>query len=219
MVAMSYLPAIELGRRRHRILLDQLGPADSPEELERRRRERRKTRIPAKEEDEAMIKPLRAGEIVSITCQFVGPRADVQYTFQLAFINPLFDPIQIRLTPSAQRDPRATCSVFVPVPHFTVNALKDAWAYDEEEEDDHGSEGHSEEGSSTFSGPTKSSTSGPATLGKKSRLSVLGGLGDKRKRDHGVERKGNISKVGVEVEILPEALGLIEVSLGFCEWV
>jgi hypothetical protein len=101
----------------------------------------------------------------------------------------------------------------VPVPHFTVHALKDAWAYDEEEEEDHGSEGHSEEGSSTFSGPTKSSTSGPGTIGKKSRLSVLGGLGggDKKKKDHGVERKGNISKVGVELEVLPDASGPIEV--------
>jgi dynactin-4 len=110
----------------------------------------------------------------------------------------------------------------VPVPHFTVHALKDAWAYDEEEEEDHGSEGHSEEGSSTFSGPTKSSTSGPGTIGKKSRLSVLGGLGggDRKKKDHGVERKGNISKVGVELEVLPNASGLIEVRYdGVTSWI
>lgn len=67
MLAMSYLPAIELGRRRHRILLDQPGGADTPEDLERRRRDRRRTRIPAKEEDELMEKPLGAGEIVSAT--------------------------------------------------------------------------------------------------------------------------------------------------------
>jgi len=124
----------------------------------------------------------------------------------------LFDPIQIRLTPSTQKDPHAKSSVFVPVPHFTVHALKDAWAYDEEEEEEHGSEGHSEESSSQFSGPTKSSISGPGTISKKSRLSVLGGLGDRRKKDHGVERRGNNSKVGIEVEILPEATGLVEVS-------
>ena len=211
MVAMSYLPAIELGRRRHRISLDQPGSADTPEDLERRRRDRRRTRVPAKEEDEIMTRPLRAGEIVSVLILVLS---DDQYTFQLAFINPLFDPIQIRLTPSSRRDPHATCQVFVPVPHFTVHAQKDAWAYDEEEEEEHGSEGHSEEGSSTFSGPTKSSISGPGTMGEKSRLSVLGGLGgsDRKKKDHGVERKGNISKVGVEVEILPDAVGLVEVS-------
>jgi len=67
MVAMSYLPAIELGRRRHRISLDQPTPADTSEDLERRRRDRRRTRVPAKEEDESMTTPLKAGEIVSST--------------------------------------------------------------------------------------------------------------------------------------------------------
>jgi dynactin-4 len=212
MVAMSYLPAIELGRRRRRVLADQPSAADTPEDLEHRRRDRRRTRMPGKEEDESMSEPLKTGEIVSTCVRTRDRQIDQQYTFQLAFINPLFDPIQIRLTASSQRDPHATCVVFVPVPHFTVNALKDAWAYDEEEEEEHGSEGHSEEGSSTFSGPTKSSISGPGTMGKKSRLSVLGGLGDRRKKDHGVERRGNISKVGIEVEILPGATGSVEVS-------
>jgi hypothetical protein len=70
MVAMSYLPTIELGRRRHRISLDQPGQTDTPEDLERRRRDRRRTRVPAKEEDELMTKPLRAGEIVSTSVDF-----------------------------------------------------------------------------------------------------------------------------------------------------
>lgn len=135
-----------------------------------------------------------------------------QYTFQLAFTNPLYDPIQIRLTPSTQRDPHTNCAVYVPVPHFTVNALKDAWAYDDDEDEDHGSEDVSEEGSSTISGATRS-TNAAGTLGKKSRLSVLGTLGgDKRKRDHGVEKRGNMSKVGIEVEILPDASGEVIVS-------
>lgn len=65
MVAMSYLPAIELGRRRHRIQLDQSMVAETPEDLERRRRDRRRTRVPGKEEDEPMNTPLKAGQIVS----------------------------------------------------------------------------------------------------------------------------------------------------------
>ena len=56
----------------------------------------------------------------------------------------------------------------------------------------------------------------PSTLGKRSRLSVLntGGLSsrDKRKLESGVEKKGNISKVTVELEVLPEARGSAEVS-------
>lgn len=137
-----------------------------------------------------------------------------QYTFQLAFTNPLYDPIQIRLTPSTQRDPHTSSSVYIPVPHFTVNALKDAWAYDDDEEDDHCSEDVSEEGSSTISSATRATAAtASGTLNKKSRLSVLGALGgDKRKRDHGVEKRGNMSKVGLEVEILPDAVGEVLVS-------
>jgi dynactin-4 len=63
MVAMSYLPAIELGRRRRRILPDL--PGNTPEELEQRRKDRRRTRVPAKEEDEPMSKSLQPGQIVS----------------------------------------------------------------------------------------------------------------------------------------------------------
>lgn len=97
------------------------------------------------------------------------------------------------------------------MPHFTVNALKDAWAYDDEEEEEHGSEEASEEGSSVISGATRSTNTG--TLGKKPRLSVLGTLGgERKKRDHGVEKRGNMSKVGLEVEILPDAQGQVLVS-------
>ena len=129
-------------------------------------------------------------------------------------MNPLYDPIQIRLTPTSRRDPHSTCSVYVPIPHFTVNALKDAWAYDEEEEEDHGSEEASEEGSSVISGATRSTNAG--TLGRKNRLSVLGSLGgERKKRDHGVEKRGNTSKVGLEVEVLPDAEGRVIVSLHF----
>lgn len=53
-------------------------------------------------------------------------------------------------------------------------------------------------------------------MSKRSRLSVLGMSGgnvrDKRGREPGVEKKGNVSKVGLEVEIMPGARGAIEVS-------
>jgi dynactin-4 len=137
------------------------------------------------------------------------PTNNPKYTFQLAFTNPLYDPIQIRLTqPHAPRNsPPANNHLHIPTQHFTVAAMKDAWAYDDEEEDDplDGSENASEE--SSMIGTMSS---------RRSRMSVLGvgglaGLRDK-KRDTGVERRGNISKVGLEVEVQPEATGQVEVS-------
>jgi dynactin-4 len=62
MVAANYLPAVELGRRRRRIVPGDVSEV-SAEDVERRRRERRKTRG-AKEEDEVMTEPLGPGEVV-----------------------------------------------------------------------------------------------------------------------------------------------------------
>lgn len=110
--------------------------------------------------------------------------------------------------------------MFVPTQHFTVAALKDAWAYEEEEEEEilgQGSEDASEEGS------TISGTKGGSSISKQSRLSVLGGGGSaaasgrdtkrEKGREVGVEKRGNISKVVLEVEIMPGANGVLHVSL------
>ena len=134
----------------------------------------------------------------------------------MAFVNPLYDLIQIRLTqprppPNA---PPVNHHLHIPTQHFTVAALKDAWAYDEEEEDEdilpalEGSEGYSEEGSTL------------GTLGRKSRKSVLGGGSsrDKKRGEPGVEKKGNISKVGVEIEVSPEGRGAVEVGCDRRNW-
>jgi hypothetical protein len=66
MVAMTYLPAIELGRRRRKLLPEIPGTAPKTAEgLEQIRRDRRRTRVPSKEEDEPMSKTLQAGHVVS----------------------------------------------------------------------------------------------------------------------------------------------------------
>lgn len=65
MVAGSYLPAVEIGRRRRKVPEGDLPEGASAEEIEKRRRDRRRTRDRGDEEDEDMDKLLRAGQSVS----------------------------------------------------------------------------------------------------------------------------------------------------------
>lgn len=75
--------------------------------------------------------------------------------------------------------------------------------------------GTSEDGSSALPS-TRGTLSGP----KRSRMSILatssaGGLREKekKKKELEVDKKGNCTKVGIEVEVLPEAKGEIVVSI------
>lgn len=182
-VASNYIPAVEIGRRKRLVGAEVSTQAVGEEDLEKRRRDRRRTRGLTEEEDEDMSLPLRQGGV---------------YTFQLAFTNALYDPIQIRLAPAHQKRPPVPVNhhIHIPVQHFTVGALKDAWAYDEDEGD--GGDVDDLLGASE------------ATGGHKSRMS----LGGRHKgRDAGVEKRGNITKVSLEVEIDSEAEGRVEVSL------
>lgn len=63
-VASTYLPEIEVGRRRRRLDSGTMDPATTPEEIEKRRRERRKTRGKLEEEDEDISQNLEAGQVV-----------------------------------------------------------------------------------------------------------------------------------------------------------
>jgi dynactin-4 len=65
MVATNYLPTMEIGRRRRQLRDDQTPLTD--EDIERRRRDRRKSRLPnmGPEVDEDMHAPLQPGEVVS----------------------------------------------------------------------------------------------------------------------------------------------------------
>ncbi|WWD16685.1 hypothetical protein CI109_101115 [Kwoniella shandongensis] len=213
MVAMNYLPHAELGRRKRRVTSGSSAGGGSsenlisPEEAEMRRRERRlRGKGPlTKEEDESMDRPLEAGQV---------------YTFALALTNPLYDPIQIRLTqPHGPKNaPEPNHLLYLPTQHFTINALKDAWAYDEEEaeEDPTFGAGGSEAGFSEEGTVTTGTGTGTGTLSKKSRMSILVGGSTREKRSRGetgVEKKGNTSIVGLEVEILPEAKGKVEFDL------
>lgn len=223
MMAINYLPILEIGRRRRRGRrgLQRQPQPDTDEEhaghdaeqreRERRRRERRRTRSGlasmSEEEEERPDTPLVAGET---------------YTFQLALTNPLYDPIQIRLTqpPVPKHAPPANCAVRIATQHFTCNAAKDAWAYEDEDEDVEGGDrdGDGDGSEDTASMTTGSGTTGglgAGTMGRKTRPSVLAGGGSARdkRREPGVEKRGNISKVPIEVDISETAGGDVEFDL------
>lgn len=199
------------------------------EELESRRKERRKGKGRGEEVDEDMAIPLKAGQVVrSGIAETTLQITYRQYTYQIAFTNPLYDPIQVRLTQPTQPPPLVSSNhhLHIPTPHFLVNPSKDAWAYEEEPDEYHDIDategGTSEDGSSAFAGLSSSRgtlSAGTGTMGKRSRLSILNttssvGLREKekRKKEGEVERKGNCSKVGLELEILPGARGRVVVS-------
>ncbi|KAK4685600.1 hypothetical protein P7C73_g4541, partial [Tremellales sp. Uapishka_1] len=154
------------------------GNLQADEDKEMRRRDRKR----GQEVDEELSNPLVPGET---------------YSFQLAFTNPLYDPIQIKLSPSPT--PSAH-TLHLSTPHFTVSPLKDAWAYDEEDEAEEPDE----------------EMDGMASFSRSSRLSSLmlgGGSGRERKsREGDVEKKGNTSKVAFEVEIAAGIPGSVQAS-------
>ena len=76
-----------------------------------------------------------------------GMLAGKTYAFHLAFTNPLYDPIQIRLAKAvapaqmaedaeaAERARRSTFQIQLPSAAFPVGAFAEAWEYDDEDED------------------------------------------------------------------------------------
>ena len=141
-----------------------------------------------------------------------------QYTFQLAFTNTTLDTVQIRLTPLNK------VLTHVPTPHFVVAPPTDAWAYDDEDDAHSGllgaPEDATEAGASDDGSVMTRGTSAMGTLPKRSRMSLLPGAGsgtpgmrERRKKEADVEKRGNVSRVLVEVEVPPEAKGKVEVSV------
>lgn len=107
----------------------------------------------------------------------------------------MYDPIKIRLGAAHQARPPVPANnhIHLASTHFSVGALKDAWAYDDED-DDAGGDGDDPMG-------IPDAAKGRMSLG-----------GSARHRSHGVEQRGNVTKVGVEVEVARDAEGPVEVS-------
>lgn len=126
------------------------------------------------------------------------------YSFHLAFTNPLYDPIQIRLAKAvpqgeatdAEKARRSTFHIQLPSSAFPVAAFAEAWEYDDDEEDMFGLDDDGMEVAEN-------------TRGKKSKD------GRGKTRSVGiVERRANVTVVSGEVLIPKEARGDVKVSSG-----
>lgn len=112
--------------------------------------------------------------------------------FQLALTNPLYDPIQVRLSPQRVADGRSY-QVSMPTTPFSVAAFAEAWEYDDDDdmfgvEDD-------ELGIGTGKGVRDKDPRG--------RLKNVGVL----------ERRANVTVVGGEVNVKSGAKGNIKVCI------
>jgi dynactin-4 len=119
------------------------------------------------------------------------------YPFHLALTNPLYDPIQVRLsvqrmhvssaTDGGEKARRPPFAISLPTTPFPIAAFAEAWEYDDDEDmfglDDEGSKAGED-------------------LGKKGKSKTVGVL----------EKRANVTVVGGEVVIGKEARGNVKVT-------
>lgn len=121
--------------------------------------------------------------------------AGITNPFQLTLTNPLYDPIQVRLSPQRVADGRSY-QVSLPTTPFSIAAFAEAWEYDEDEdmfgvEDDELGIGIGDTGR------------GVRDKEHRGRLKNVGVL----------ERRANITIVGGEVNVKPGVRGSIKVCI------
>jgi len=141
-----------------------------------------------------------------------GMHAGKTYPFHLALTNPLYDPIQVRLsvqrmhmssaTPSAEggspeKARRPPFAVSLPTSSFPIAAFAEAWEY-EDDEDMFGVEDEDGFGAGTGAGVGK----GGREKDGKTKTKTVGVL----------EKRANVTVVGGEVVIGKEARGAVKVS-------
>ncbi|KAG8935748.1 hypothetical protein FRC02_006557 [Tulasnella sp. 418] len=134
------------------------------------------------------------------------------YPFQITFTNPLYDPIQVRLTVHRSPPPpsaistsasptkvRAPFAITLPSTSIPISAFAEAWEYEDDDDDEMFDEDDLEEMlSGGASGASKPS-------GKKAKA-LKGNVGV-------LERKANVTKVGGEVLISREGTGDVKFNL------
>lgn len=125
--------------------------------------------------------------------------AGISNPFQLALTNPLYDPIQVRLSPQRVADGRSY-QVSLPTTPFSVAAFAEAWEYDDDDdmfgvEDDE-----------LGIGDTGRGNRDKVTRNRVKNVGVL-------------ERRANVTIVGGEVNIKPGFKGSVKVCISLPLWI
>ncbi len=128
----------------------------------------------------------------------------ITYGFQLALTNPLYEPVQARVTvqkpPMKQSIERPPYAISLPCNPFPIGAFAEAWEYDDEEED---VEMNDDDIEDLLAGRASS----PAPGRDDTRQGMI--------RDGGsvgvLERKANVTKIGGEVIVGKESPNPLQV--------
>ncbi|KAJ7627543.1 dynactin p62 family-domain-containing protein [Mycena polygramma] len=124
-----------------------------------------------------------------------GIHAGKTYPFQLALTNPLYDPIQVRLT--VQRSRRPPFAISLPSSSFPITAFAEAWEYEDDEDDDMFGLDDDEFG---IAGRLPGREKDARVSGRAKVVGVL-------------EKKANMTLVGGEVVIGKEARGHVKFNM------
>lgn len=125
------------------------------------------------------------------------------YAFQLAFTNPLYEPIQVRMTvqrPQSKQGKRAPFAVSLPTSSFSISAFAEAWEYDDEED----AEINDDDIEDMLAGRGTDGSLAARDSGKKGASNSTVGV---------LERKANVTKVGGEVVIGRESDGNVQFNV------
>ncbi|MBW0517710.1 hypothetical protein O181_057425 [Austropuccinia psidii MF-1] len=207
LIASNYLPLIDLQRKRlatpsKYLVADRLTSGVSAA---------RKSAAASRAGTSVGNNPLlgRSGEVPDEVI-----RPDREYQFELTFVNPLYEPINVRLSIpppkpiSSNLDgvaPQLPYTVRLLASEFTIAAFAEVWEYDEDEE----AEGENDE---AFD-PNESDNVG--TL-KRNRLSTFGLIDSVRRRTlqtNAVTKKANRTTILVEVKTSKQFVGTLEADM------
>lgn len=206
LVASNYLPLIELSRKRlmpKNLVADRLTSGASAA--------RKNASRPG---SGTSSNPLlsRVGDVVDEVI-----RPDRKYQFELTFVNPLYEPINVRLSIAPPRPiptpdgsaTQAPFAVHILAPEFTIAAFAEVWEYDADEENEGANNDH-DVGYDVGEGDENSTT-------KRSRLSTFGITDSIRRRtlqsNPVVTRRANRTTVLVETKTSKDFVGTLQADM------